>query len=67
MGSENRTHDRRRKDLDETDDVEQSSRHPKIDPGERDEYAEWRRDRGGRGRKRRDKAGGRHRRRTEDN
>ena len=66
MGSESRTHDRRRSDLDESEDLEQSSRHPRIDPGERDEYEEWRRERGDRGRKRRDKAGGRHRHRAEE-
>jgi hypothetical protein len=47
--------------------VPDKHRRPKIDPDERDEYAEWRLERGSRGRKRRDKADGRHqRRRTEE-
>lgn len=57
---------RRRRDSEgETDEAEKFSRRPRIDPGERDEYEEWRREYGGRGRKRKDKAGGRHRRREE--
>ena len=32
----------------------------KVDPDERDEYRDWREERGSRGRKPRDKAGGRH-------
>lgn len=39
---------------------------PRVDPDERDEYDEWRRERGSRGRKRKNKAGGRHRRRGSD-
>lgn len=59
---------RRRHDFnDETGEVEESSRRPKVDPDERDEYLEWRQEHGGRGRKRKDKAGGRHlRKRDED-
>ena len=45
---------------------EKSSRRHKIDPDERDEFDEWRRERGSRGRKRKDKAGGRHRRNRSD-
>jgi hypothetical protein len=41
-------------------------RHPSVDPEERDEYDEWRRERAGRGRKKKDKAGGRHRRHRDE-
>lgn len=53
---------------DEGDTDDRSRRRHKVDPDERDEYDEWRRERGGRGRKRKDKAGGRHqnRRRGDD-
>jgi hypothetical protein len=45
---------------DEVGTGDESKKRPKVDPDERDEYEEWRRERGGRGRKRKDKAGGRH-------
>ena len=48
---------------DEVNASDESLKRQKVDPDERDEYEEWRRERGDRGRKRKDKAGGRHRRR----
>ena len=52
---------RRDRIIDDTADTgSEFSKRKKIDPDERDEYEEWRRERGGRGRKRKDKAGGRH-------
>ena len=61
MGSDHEGRSRRRDVDEEMEEEGTSPRHPKIDPDERDEYDEWRRERGGRRRKRRDKAGGRHR------
>jgi len=60
-----------RRDLiidDEIDADDESFRRQRVDPDERDEYEEWRQERGSRGRKRKDKAGGRHhpRRRVDD-
>jgi hypothetical protein len=52
--------------FDDDDQDDKTSRRPRVDPGERDEYDEWRRERGSRGRKRKDKAGGRHRLRRDD-
>lgn len=43
-----------------THEYDTSPRRPRIDPDDRDEYEEWRREQGSRGRKRKDKAGGRH-------
>jgi hypothetical protein len=58
---------RRRRDIeDEANPIEDISRHPSVDPDERDEYDEWRRERGSRGRKRKDKAGGRHQHRRDE-
>ncbi len=58
---------KRPREFDESTDREDRASHrPKIDPDERDEYDEWRRERSGRGRKRKDKAGGRHRMRRDD-
>lgn len=58
---------KRRRDFEErSQEVDESSWRPRVDPDEQDEYEEWRRERGKRGRKRKDKAGGRHRRRDED-
>ena len=45
---------------DEVDASDELLKRQKVDPDERDEYEEWRRERGDRGRKRKDKAGGRH-------
>ncbi len=66
MGSDN--WDRRQhSNLNEKmEDGGKSSRRPKVDPDERDEFEEWRQERGSRGRKRKDKAGGRHRHRDDD-
>jgi hypothetical protein len=61
MGSEMGTRLRRRDFPKETEEVGGSLRRPKVSLDERHEYEEWRRERGSRGRKRRDKAGGRHR------
>ncbi|MCW8984630.1 MAG: hypothetical protein OQK55_04760 [Thermoanaerobaculales bacterium] len=58
-----------RRDLivdDEIDVDDEYLRRQRVDPDERDEYLEWRRERGRRGRKRKDKAGGRHVRRRDD-
>ena len=58
---------RRRRDFEErSEEFDESSSRPRVDPDEQDEYEEWRRERAKRGRKRKDKAGGRHRRRDED-
>jgi hypothetical protein len=67
--SDKKVKPRRQRIIDDEGDADDGSRkRQKIDPGERDEYEEWRRERGGRGRKRKDKAGGRHqiRRRGDD-
>jgi len=57
----------RPREIDDSDDQEEkTSQRPRVDPGERDEYYEWRRERGRRGRKRKGKAGGRHRLRRDD-
>jgi hypothetical protein len=60
MVSEMGTRMRRRDSGDETEEVGGTLRRPKVSLDERHEYEEWRRERGSRGRKRRDKAGGRH-------
>jgi hypothetical protein len=52
---------RRRDPRKATEEVCGTLRRPKVSLDERHEYEEWRRERGSRGRKRRDKAGGRHR------
>ena len=60
---------RRERIIDNDGDANDTSRkRQKVDPDEQGEYEEWRRERGGRGRKRKDKAGGRHqiRRRGDD-
>ena len=59
--SDKKSKPRRERFFDDEGDAEDNSRKgQKVDPDERDEYEEWRRERGGRGRKRKDKAGGRH-------
>ena len=59
--SDQKTKPRRERILDDEPETSgEFSKRQKIDPDERDEYEEWRRERGGRGRKRKDKAGGRH-------
>jgi hypothetical protein len=45
---------------DDRDEDNNAAHRPRIDPEERDNYDEWRRERGSRGRKRKDKAGGCH-------
>ena len=66
MSAEDR--DRRsRRDFEDEDEVPDGRRkRPRIDSGERDEYDEWKLERGKRGRKRKDKAGGRHRQRDRE-
>ena len=67
MAKKKETLRRRHEFEDEANGAEDSSWLPKIDPDEQEEYDEWRKERGSRGRKRRDKAGGRHQhRRKED-
>ena len=56
---------KRQLDNDGREDDGRDNRRPSIEPDDRDEYEDWRRDRGTRGRKRRDKAGGRHHQRRE--
>jgi hypothetical protein len=56
---------RRRESDDDISETDQLSHRPMVDREERDEYAEWRQERGKRGRKLKDKAGGRHRRRRD--
>jgi hypothetical protein len=50
-------------DLDPDQDSSGNWSRLRIDPDERDDYEDWREERVSRGRKRRDKAGGRHERR----
>ncbi len=57
---------KRRELEEETNEADDSVRRPKVDRDELDEYQEWRKERGSRGRKRKDKAGGRHQRRRDD-
>lgn len=64
MGSEKGKRQRRCDIDDETAETDTSSRRPRINPGDRDEYDEWRRERGSRGRK--PKTRGWHRYREED-
>jgi len=54
-------------ETDPGDDDGDPYRRVRIEPDERDDYEDWRRERGSRGRKPRGKAGGRHhRRRSQD-
>ena len=66
MVSEMGTQVRRRDSGNETEEVSGTLRRPRVSLDERHEYEEWRRERGSRGRKRRDKAGGRHENRGKD-
>jgi hypothetical protein len=66
MSEKTKNHGRSRDLKDDELEIVQPSRRPKVDLDEQDEYDEWRRERGSRGRKRKDKAGGRHRRGRED-
>jgi hypothetical protein len=66
MGSELETRVRQRYHLKDTEEFGDTQRRPKVNLDERHEYEEWRRERGSRGRKRRDKAGGRHKNRRKE-